>query len=132
MESSLEILYPKDDFYSLSANCGIRGIGSISLKRSLQVNCDGKFSNFSFSSEIFTNNISSNSNSIFNPTSFTLIAYDFRNWVSNSSESLFLMDRFVSFLQETSFTSATRGEFLHTYVNGIYYGIYSLTENGII
>ena len=131
--ASFEFIYPAENLNNIAAVCGLQALGAKHLKRSMRIDCGGLYYNATLSSAVFQTNASSPVLSASGgANSFTLRAFDYRNWASqlNTNNSLFTIERYVSLIQSQDYSQVgTRGEYHHLWLNNVYFGIYCLTEN---
>lgn len=127
---SMEILYAQDQAGSHQADAGIEGHSHVRLKRSLRINFKDEFGPSKLDSDLFQRGPLNGDTASTDIDKLVLRAGNNRSWARNwnPAETTYVLDEFFRSSQLAMSGFGSRGNFVHLYVNGLYWGLYNVVE----
>jgi hypothetical protein len=127
---SVEILYPSDPSKNLQVDAGVEGQSHDRLKRSLRLKFKSEFGAPHLTSTLFKEAVNEGSSATDTFDSIILRAGNNRAWSrsDNADHTTFTEDQFFRDSQIAMSGIGSHGNFVHLYINGLYWGLYNPSE----
>ncbi|MFT7475507.1 MAG: Ca2+-binding RTX toxin-like protein [Verrucomicrobiales bacterium] len=127
---SLEVIYPDDPLASHQVNGGIESHSHDRLKRSLRLNFRGVYGSSNFQTDLFQRATLNGETAQPQVKRIVLRAGNNRAWTRmwNPDMTAFTEDQFYRDTQLALSGIGSHGNFVHLYINGIYWGLYNPVE----
>ena len=128
--ASVEVLYPSNPGANHQAETGLEAHSHLRLKRSLRLTFKTEFGDTFFDTDLFQNAPLNGGSATDYIKRFVLRGGNNRAWsrVWAPDETTFTEDQFYRDTQIDMSGDGSRGNFVHLYINGIYWGLYNPVE----
>ena len=129
-KASVEIIYPDNSFQNEQVFCGIKSHSHLSMKRSMRVLFKGEYGQKKFKSHLLKTAPLNSDNAATSFDHLVFRAGNNRSWARrpSSGEATYTRDQWYRDTQVLMSGDGARGIFAHLYVNGLYWGLYNITE----
>ena len=129
-EVSVEVLYPNQPGLSEQANAGIESHSHDRLKRSLRLNFRTEYGDSFFKTDLFQTAPLHGDTAVGAVDRIILRAGNNRSWarIWNPDKTAYTIDQFYRDSQLAMSGYGMRGNFVHLYINGVYWGLYNPVE----
>ncbi|MEM6395585.1 MAG: chitobiase/beta-hexosaminidase C-terminal domain-containing protein [Bacteroidota bacterium] len=129
-KTSIELLYADDESKNEQADCGIEPHSHFRLKRSMRLSFKTQYGESKWESDIFRNAILGGESAVDEFDRIVLRGGNNRAWSRgwNPDRTAFTRDEWFRQSQLAASGVASRGTFVHLYVNGLYWGLYNPIE----
>ena len=127
---SIEVLYPEDPKANHQSNGGIESHSHDRLKRSLRLNFRGIYGDSTFQTNLFETAPLNGGTATNQVKRIVLRGGNNRSWarIWNPDKTAYTIDEFYRSTQLAMSGYGLRGNFVHLYINGVYWGLYNPVE----
>ncbi len=127
---SVEVLYPADADRNHQADAGIESHSHDRLKRSLRLNFRSEYGDASFETDLFQTAPLHGDTAVGEVDRIILRGGNNRSWarIWNPDKTAYTIDQFYRDSQIAMSGYGMRGNFVHLYINGVYWGLYNPVE----
>ena len=127
---SVEILYPEQPNQNHQADAGIESHSHDRLKRSLRLNFRSEYGDASFDTNLFRTAPLHSDTAVDRVDRIILRGGNNRSWarIWNPDKTAYTIDQFYRDSQIAMSGYGMRGNFVHLYLNGVYWGLYNPVE----
>lgn len=129
-EVSVEVLYADAPKQNHQSNAGIESHSHDRLKRSLRLNFRGLYGDSTFETDLFQTAPTHGDTAVEQVKRVILRGGNNRSWarIWNPDKTAYTIDEFARSTQIAMSGYGMRGNFVHLYINGVYWGLYNPVE----
>ncbi len=127
---SIEVIYPNEPHRNHQANAGIESHSHKRLKRSLRLNFRNEYGDAKFHTDLLTEAPLNGEGATDTVDRLILRGGNNRSWARNwnPGKTTYAIDQFFRDSQIAMTGIGAHGTFAHLYINGLYWGLYNVTE----